>query len=435
MSGFPPLGFSVGGFGEYSTASRIPQPVVPATPGRPLFEAPSGQFRITRLDQCDVLDAIQLDPVDEGHLNGIYDKSLKTLAPFAQSVGMMSFNGKQMGSCSLISPNLAIIACHCIVGGDVRKLQAKFGYVSSAEHQRTFAGTNFQVLQVVEYDPILDYAIVQLQGTPGTEYGHLKIDQTDDAYGEPALLHHPLGKPLKLSIRGIVDSQYVSTLINTYHDSDYGSSGGAYISPSGNFVALHLGSTRNQYNMNLERLALPIQQILQKRPSGILAYCANGLTSDQEIASIAQPTYFVDFFQRVLDFIDHEKFDKSKLANADYLLRPTGEFPAIVIDSHQKKHSPSWPGTYIGGKGDHFNHQTIGLDEVIELAEKFVEAMPLFKTRPKKDTILTKTLWPLDKSKLGNELFKKLKGVDNIVIVDPTFLVKVDTWFIHFYPV
>ncbi len=428
-------GFGIGRFGGYSTPSRIYQAVVPANSEMQLYESPRGQFRVTRLSQTDVFDAIRFDPVDEGHLNGLNDKSLRVLAPFAQSVGMMSYGNKQMGSCSLIAPNLAIIACHCIEGRDVRNLDAKFGFVFDGEMQVTHLGTEFKVLQVLEHDPSLDYAIVELEGTPGLQYGHLRIDPSEEINGEPALLHHPLGKSLKLSIHKVVTSQFEATFTSTYHDSDYGSSGGAYLSPSGNFVALHLGSVRDQFDMNLERLALPIQKILQKQPNSLLAYCAMHRLTNAVIESIAQPTYFVPDFLRDLHFIDHEKFDRSKLRDADYLLRPaTNELPAVVIDSHQMKHSPSWPGDYHGKKGTQFNQDMIGLDEAVELAEKIVEAMPLFKTRPKVNTILNMTHWLLDKKALGNELYKKLKGHNEIVLVDPAFKVETDTWNIHFYP-
>lgn len=426
MSGrLPPIG----SFGiNYSTSSRAFYGPVPAGTGGPMYESPMGQFRMDRLPQSDAWETIKRDPIPAGQMLRTYDVSLDVLRPYAASVGAMRCGNTQLGSCTLIFANLAMIPCHCIEGLNVKTLEAVFGHVTL--DGILHGGYSYQVVQVVEHDPLLDYAIVQLEGTPGITHGRCKIEPNEVACKTPALLHHPLNKPLKLSIHDVVENNI--GLLSTYHDSDYGSSGGAYINPTGNMVALHLGSSRNNMNLNLERLALPLKEIFAKRPNGVLAYCAPGLTTEQILTVVAEVTYFIT--PRFRSFIDLEKYDQRKLHEGDYTLRPAnGELPAVAIDSHQKKHFPAWPSTYSGGRGTIFN-KYITIDDMVDIAEAFVNDIDLFKQSYAKKTPPNKLFWNVDKKILGKTLYNKLQDVFQIEI-DPAYSQENNTWYIHFNPV
>lgn len=87
----------------------------------------------------------------------------------------------------------------------------------------------------------MDYAIVQLYNSPGSKNGYVELSLESPA-SELALLHHPLGKPLKISVHSFDQTFYDCFYLQTFHDTDFCSSDGAYIGPNGKLVALHLGS-------------------------------------------------------------------------------------------------------------------------------------------------------------------------------------------------
>jgi len=109
----------------YSTASRSNSGPVPANT-QDHHVSVEGHFRIKDLLQTDVLDLIDQEPLAPPALKTGYEVSLsETLKPVYKSVGKVSYEGEQLGSCTLISWNLGIIPCHCIEELDVRKLTWK----------------------------------------------------------------------------------------------------------------------------------------------------------------------------------------------------------------------------------------------------------------------------------------------------------------------
>src|SRR5580700_59421 len=93
----------------YSTGAKQFNPVVAANIQSFNYGSTQGQFRFSRLDQSDVLDTIARDPVERGHMHSPYDVSIaETLQSTWPSVGKMTHGEKQVGTCSLISANMAI---------------------------------------------------------------------------------------------------------------------------------------------------------------------------------------------------------------------------------------------------------------------------------------------------------------------------------------
>lgn len=416
----------------YSTGAKSFEPLVSANTQSFDYASTQGQFRFSRCGQSDVLDIINRDPIEVGHLCCPYDVSIaETLRSTWPSVGKMTHGAKQVGTCSLISANMAIIPSHCIEDLDVRELVATFGQVRDQEGVRR--GQSYRVQYVLEHDPNLDYAIVQIEGTPGLDFGYLPFDPESEAYSPPALLHHPLGKPLQVSVHTFVQTQYQTSLLATFHDSDYGSSGGAYISPSGRFIALHLGCERNRFSMNLERLALPIKTIIESRPGGILSLFAYRQLNQAEVYNnIGQPSYYLYPYFR--DYIDLETFDRKNLLldNAYFLRKPVDFLPGIIIDTHQAKHTIGWPGGHSGGKGT----RSLTLDDTIHLAEMIIndESLgKLFNNSNPQNPSPSIIKWPVDKKVLGKEFFKRLGGAEKIEI-HSGFNKKAKCWLLHFYP-
>ncbi len=420
----------------YSTTTREFQPVVPANSQTFSYASTEGSFRCSRLGQTNIRDVLKHEPVDTGHMSGPYDVSIsEVLAPLWKGVGLICFQGHvndQFGTCTLIGKDLALIPYHCIEDIDVRQLQVYFGYFLNTE--TTDLGNVYTVEMVVEADPDLDYAIIKLGGDPGKKEGIVPISTSSSIYAQPALLHYPLAKPLKASIHTFVQSNFAQNLLNTYHDSDYGSSGGTYISPSGTMVAMHLGLKRQFATSNVSRLALPLHKIREMFPNGILNRIAKGTLDPMEPFSPDREdrvTYFLSPFERESSYIDFEAYDKARFGeDGRYILRePSEKLPAVFIDKRQSKHSLSWD-TRAGGSGEVF---PIGKDDTVLLAEKLMEEYPEYFDDPSPDRPQVKTqYWDIDKKALGKELFKKLKNVRTIGI-NPVFE-KDGSWEFHFFP-
>ncbi len=413
---------------SYSLSRKEFHGVVPANTQTFVYQSPQGHFPVTRLAQTDILKAIQDNPVDDGHLRGPFDRSLaEVLTPIKESVGIMLNNNKQLGSCTLISANLAIIPCHCIEGiADVRELKVDFGFCLGGIIKE------YSVKSILEYDQDLDFAIILLDGNPGIQHGYPDLCFSQTVYAVPALLHHPLGKPLQVSIHTFDQTLYQSHYLSTFHDSHYGSSGGAYISPSRTLVAIHLGAERELNNYNLIRLALPTTKIMQKNQKGILASLAKQSLNQKKAygEEIGEPIYYISYRER--PFIDLEKFfHKNLLEDCSYTLRaPSTAQPGVVIEHYQKKHCPNWPGIWKGKTGSSFS---LHLDDMILLAEKLIDSEPMFGLFNPPNPKPPKLYWDIDKKNLGNELFKKLRGQDTIgyyAAFDSASM----SWQIHIFP-
>lgn len=415
----------------YSTLDRAFYRVVPVNSQTDCFASTQGDFKVSRLEQADTLRVLDVDPTEPGRLTGLDDVSLKeVLNSCWQSVGQVIFSQSHLGSCTLISHNLALVPCHIIEGIDVRNMTAIFGRARTSASEGLEYKT-YKVLGVVEFDPVIDYAILALEGMPGQVHGFLSFAK--DTTAATALLHYPLGKPQKISVHTVDQTLHNSVYRNTYHDTDYGSSGGAYITPKGALTAIHLGSERIPSSFNLLRLALPIQRIIETGSAGILNRLARQNLIQNSFCDVDIVAYILQSYER--NFIDFEKYDKKNLVNniGYYVKYPTETEPGIVIDSHQKKHSPNWPGPpQSGGRGSIFP-KTISLDEIITIAEFIINNVGLLKQLQNTNTAPSLIRIDIDKRNIGKELIKKLKKISAINI-HTSFNCTIQSWEIHFYP-
>ncbi len=262
---------------DYSSTEKMFYGPVPYNTQTYNYACVSGNFDVSRLPQTNILDVISTNSRDRYKLMGPYEVSLSnTLSKVFRSVGAIKDSyGNCLGTGTLISNNFILIARHSIEGLDVRTLNAVFEDFKIQGHGYT-QGSKYEVDYVVESNSHLDYAIVKLKGNPGKKHGYVSFGKNTYPVSEPALLHYPLGKPLQVSVHTFTQTQYKSNWLQTYHDSDYNSSGGAYIDPSGFLVAMHLGSELNRYNMNLCRYAISIQEIINQNLDGVLSKFSDG---------------------------------------------------------------------------------------------------------------------------------------------------------------
>ncbi|MBM3207273.1 MAG: trypsin-like peptidase domain-containing protein [Chlamydiae bacterium] len=397
------------------------------------YESLKPVFDVNRMRQTDVLKVVESKTSKlPGQISAMNEVSLASvLQGVKECVGVVSSEGTQLGSCCLISEDLAILACHSIEGVSLSDTSVDFGFLRG--DLEFFAGISYKVKGVVEYDPDLDYAIVALEDSPGKRHRFFSMDVCA-CVEAPALLHHPLSKPLQVSVHDAEAPGFSDTCLRVFHDSDYGSSGGAYISPEGNLIAIHLGSSLDFDKFNLQRLALPLSAIFNKNPSAIIGSLVNGLSinpcwiQDRLLETIP-------VFER--DLIDRENFDTSRLIEYNqYRLRdPVCEkkqliLPGVIIEGYQIKHTPSWPGTRVMKQGSCFK---LNLDETIELALKLIESEPIFSDPNPKDTTPSVIEIPVDKQRFGQVLYKKLKDVDSVNIY-AAFDAKKQSWEMHFFP-
>ena len=389
---------------------------------------------MSRLRQTDIKYVLENDPADVGHMAGLYDVSIKkVLTPVWKAIGMVYADGEVIGTCSLISCNLALLACHSIEGQDITRLRVVFERIFY--RGRTENGPSYPVECVVELDQELDYAIIKFQAFPGRLHGFLPIKKDVAPVSLPALLHYPLGRPLKVSVHEFVEVNYKTNLLSVFHDTDYGSSGGAYILPSGDFVALHLGSSRNQYTYNLHRYALPLREIIDLKAAGILARLASKDLSPTVAYStryLGNPFLFISVHHRVL--IDYEKFIQANFIQAKgfyYLRRPTVRAPGVLIERYQGKHSFCWPEKFDGKKGTSLR---LDLDTTIELAETLIDQDPLktlfscFHSRNQAPSIQRIPI-----NQLPKKMEKKLLPAQSVNVY-AAYDAPMSYWQIHFYP-
>lgn len=412
--------------------------VVPANSQNLSGTSPLYAFSITRLQQTPIMEALTNDFTNEGHFRHLGAVSLaKAISPIKTCVGFVCDEEGQLGSCTLIASNLALVACHSLEGiPDVRNVRVRFGFGDGLECRE------YSILGVIEYNQDLDYAVIRLSGAPGDIYPFPKL--TRDVYQEPSvLLHHPRGKPLQISVHASVYTGSHSDHLSAYHDSHYGSSGAGYIDPQGKLFAMHLASKRNSDNFNVERLALPLSTIAQRASKGIIALILGNKILQNHIytqSEVGAPTYYIP--SRSRDFIlDLEKWDEARIVKGapgqtNYQLETD---PPVLIEWYQKKHSRLWPGTWSGKKGSDLGLPS--LDDTVDLLEIVAKNCPLFVLNPPKDTWRPKkTAWDIDKAVFQAagrmDLYKyltKILGI-NTLYVYAGYSGPNKMWEMHVYP-
>jgi len=300
---------------HYSSAEKMFYGPVPSNTQTFNQACIRGHFGISLLRQTNILEVISTNPRDFGKLMSPYEVSLaKTLVRVSWFVGSIrDADDLYLGTGTLVSNNFMLIARHSIEGMDVRTLKVVFGNFKIPGHgySKSF---KYEFAYVVESHPHLDYAIVKLKNTPGMKHGYAFFSKNISLMSNPALLHYPLGKPLQVSVHAFNQTQYESNRLETYHDSDYNSSGGAYIDPSGFLVAIHLGSELDYYNMNLCRYSLPIQEIINQNPDGLLAKFADGRLDQSEPYISQTPQYYLMPTERSFIF-DEEGYPRKILTH------------------------------------------------------------------------------------------------------------------------
>ena len=156
------------------------------------------------------------------------------------------------GECSgfLIAPSLFMTAGHCVdpagsgfatADANCQAMEIQFNY-QEENNAMPAAGDmpRFDCLDVLDWqnDANRDYAVIQLDGQPGEDFGYLEIDPRAPVINEDiTVIQHPNGVPKKVHTGDVLAAQ-VGWLD---HDADtyFASSGSPVLDASGRVIAVH----------------------------------------------------------------------------------------------------------------------------------------------------------------------------------------------------
>lgn len=258
---------------SYSSENKSFNPVVPYNSIDYIYD-PIRSFDISRLPQTSLTDLFYKIIPPKPSMGSI--SLAKTVIPLVNKIGSIinSSNGLCLGTCTLIAHNLILAPRHAIEETDISKLKVTLDNTNYSNWMlASIRKSKSSFLDgVVEDSPDDDYAVLSLKVPLGKHLGYAPLS-SDEIISPPALLHHPLGKPLRISVNEVQTSAFWSLRSITYHDTDYASSGGAYCNPFGKMVAMHLGSELSNESMHLKRYALPFSNI---NPESILGKLISG---------------------------------------------------------------------------------------------------------------------------------------------------------------
>ncbi len=316
---------------RYSSMHKSHQPVLPYNTQLAEYASVIGGFTCTRLQQTPLTKVLSENPEDLYKLKTGNDVSLEaTLRKnnLYQSIGMIvDQSGEYQGTCVLVSNNCVLLARHILEGmGDVQNFLACFGYFSLEVKKISY---NF--ICIVEDDMELDYAIVQVASSPGKTFGYMKLGY--ESVNIPlVLLHHPLGKSLMVSVHGVDQTNYSKQFMSPYHDTDFGSSGGAYIAPNGTMVAMHLGcelKENSEGKFNVARYAVEIEKIISKNKSSILSGNTTVSVSNLKrfLPNVARPFFEIEMKDARRIYLARKKLKEQKTKAAQRTEERINKYP------------------------------------------------------------------------------------------------------------
>jgi hypothetical protein len=194
-----------------------------------------------------------------------------------QSVGLLHQNNQfdaGYGTVVLISLDVALVPFHVIAGKCSQNLSVTFGAYETDTH--CLIGHTYPIKSLLEYNDKLDYALVLIgsnerQRLPGHDFRVANLT-TCPPSTTSMVAHCPGGGYIKISIAHTCDENGFALTYCSYVSTEGGSSGGGVFNNNGYLSAIHVSRSTGLCGGDVnERYALPLRQIIETNPCGILA--------------------------------------------------------------------------------------------------------------------------------------------------------------------
>lgn len=243
-------------------------------------------------------NAIQFIQSQKGAFEPIYElPATDQWRKFSQPIGRFDIlvglpgqaDGLMLCTAALLPRDLILTNNHCVPEG-MKQASILMNYIA-------FGGAGAERFVVdtkpVERDPVLDYAILKVRGSPATKYGTIKLAAASAEPGQSmVVVHHPAGRPKVMSrFRCLALAEQGSDQMLKHRcDTMGGSSGSLLVSSEGTIVALHhsgglIPDDPKSFNQATRMTALI-------RKSALLAEFAHGAVASprSDPAPAPQPT-------------------------------------------------------------------------------------------------------------------------------------------------
>jgi S1-C subfamily serine protease len=157
-------------------------------------------------------------------------------------LGVSAGGERWSGTGFLVTPNLAMTNHHVISEPDqAAGTTAKFNY------QETFDGRDeptsvYRARKdgLFHANAALDYAVFELEGEPGSEWGYLPLAPTDVRTGQRInIIQHPFGQPKQISIQNNLVEYVGGNVLQYVTSTNPGSSGSPVLDDGWQVVGLH----------------------------------------------------------------------------------------------------------------------------------------------------------------------------------------------------
>lgn len=189
-------------------------------------------------------------------------------------IGVKTSKGSGSGTGFLITPNLVMTNHHVLSSADQLS-----GVTIKANYQENFRGEaeptkvyTPQTSGVFHANKSLDYAIFEVAGDPGKEWGYLPLEPRSIAQGDRInIIQHPYGQPKQLTIQNNLVEYVGGDRLQYVTSTNPGSSGSPVFSDDWLVVGLHHAGgyipepTTNQYYNRNEGIL--ISAILSDMPA------------------------------------------------------------------------------------------------------------------------------------------------------------------------
>ena len=167
------------------------------------------------------------------------------VAHLKSSVGALYDEGRKRHFCSgtLISEDLFLTASHCVTPDSATDWQpdaVSFQY-ELGEDGEILPVSRYKVMDIVENNRNLDYAILKLDGFPGVEWGVTPVNLVPPLILAPiAIIQHPKGEPKQVDTGNIRGFGWINKRVRYGNlDTRGGTSGSGILDVTGALIGVH----------------------------------------------------------------------------------------------------------------------------------------------------------------------------------------------------